>query len=145
MHASTLSRASMPYVSGLSAASFLKLMPVLTTQFATISEPLGDQTNNFAEYTGLLRGLQAALACGVRHIRIKGDSKLVVMQVNSSIICSCLSTCSPTQTGVSSRGLSRVGQYLLAGEWSVAGAQCWPEAPLRTGHGFAEAIPELHH
>ena len=50
-------------------------------QLATISEHLGHQTNNYAEYTGLLRGLQAALACGVRRIAIRGDSKLVVMQV----------------------------------------------------------------
>lgn len=50
-------------------------------QLATISEHLGSQTNNFAEYTGLIQGLQAALTCGVKHIRVKGDSKLVVMQV----------------------------------------------------------------
>lgn len=54
-------------------------------QLAIVSEHLGRQTNNYAEYTGLIRGLQAALTCGVRHIRIKGDSKLVVMQVTSSI------------------------------------------------------------
>ena len=50
-------------------------------QLAVVSERLGIQTNNNAEYTGLIRGLQAALACGVKHISIKGDSKLVVMQV----------------------------------------------------------------
>ena len=51
-------------------------------QLAVISEYLGNQTNNYAEYTGLVRGLQAALACGVRRVTIKGDSKLVVMQVH---------------------------------------------------------------
>ena len=50
-------------------------------QLATISQHLGSQTNNFAEYTGLIQGLQAALTCGVKRIHIKGDSKLVVMQV----------------------------------------------------------------
>ena len=57
------------------------LMAHPDVQLATISEHLGSQTNNFAEYTGLIQGLQAALACGVKHIQVKGDSKLVVMQV----------------------------------------------------------------
>ena len=51
-------------------------------QFLSISEHLGSQTNNYAEYTALIRGLQAALICGVKHVRVKGDSKLVVMQVS---------------------------------------------------------------
>ncbi|CAL5221077.1 g3203 [Coccomyxa viridis] len=53
-------------------------------ELAVISEYLGNQTNNYAEYTGLVRGLQAALACGVRRVTIKGDSKLVVMQMNGA-------------------------------------------------------------
>lgn len=41
----------------------------------------GDATNNVAEYTALLRGLQAALAQGVRFIQVCLDSELVVRQV----------------------------------------------------------------
>ena len=45
-------------------------------------EVLGDAiTNNVAEYTALLRGLEAALAHGVRRIRARLDSELVVRQV----------------------------------------------------------------
>ena len=57
------------------------LMAYSVVQLASISQHLGSQTNNFAEYTGLIQGLQAALTCSVRHIQVKGDSKLVVMQV----------------------------------------------------------------
>lgn len=39
-------------------------------------------TNNQAEYSGLISGLHEALKAGVRHIEIRGDSKLVVEQVN---------------------------------------------------------------
>ena len=56
-------------------------MAQIHVQLATVSEHLGSHTNNFAEYLGLIQGLQAALTCGVKHIRVKGDSKLVVMQV----------------------------------------------------------------
>jgi len=41
----------------------------------------GDTTNNVAEYTALLRGLQAAVAHGVRALRVCLDSELVVRQV----------------------------------------------------------------
>lgn len=38
-------------------------------------------TNNEAEYTGLILGLQAALQLGIQNIEIEGDSALVVNQV----------------------------------------------------------------
>jgi len=44
-------------------------------------EALGKQTNNVAEYTALLHGLQAALDLGVRNIRVRMDSALVVRQL----------------------------------------------------------------
>ncbi|BDA47713.1 probable ribonuclease HI [Coccomyxa sp. Obi] len=43
---------------------------------------LGRTTNNVAEYSALLRGLEAAQALGVKRIKCLGDSKLVVEQVN---------------------------------------------------------------
>ena len=50
-------------------------------QVGRVCEWLGRATNNVAEYTGLLRGLEAALACGAKRIKCLGDSKLVVEQV----------------------------------------------------------------
>jgi len=45
-------------------------------------EVLGEGiTNNVAEYTALLRGLEAAAARGVRRLRARLDSELVVRQV----------------------------------------------------------------
>ena len=35
-------------------------------------------SNNIAEYEGLLTGLRAAIALGVKHLLIKGDSQLLV-------------------------------------------------------------------
>lgn len=43
---------------------------------------LGDRiTNNVAEYTALVRGLDLALRSGVRRLRVRMDSELVVRQV----------------------------------------------------------------
>jgi ribonuclease HI len=48
---------------------------------ARVGQVLGSTTNNVAEYTGLLRGLEHALELGVREIEIRGDSELIVKQV----------------------------------------------------------------
>jgi ribonuclease HI len=47
---------------------------------AEVSEPLGIQTNNFAEYQGLIKGLEAALACCARSVEVRMDSELLVNQ-----------------------------------------------------------------
>lgn len=39
-------------------------------------------TNNIGEYTGLLRGIEYSIELGIRCLSVKGDSKLVVCQVN---------------------------------------------------------------
>jgi ribonuclease HI len=39
------------------------------------------ETNNVAEYTGLVIGLEYAIHIGIRQISIKGDSDLVVKQI----------------------------------------------------------------
>lgn len=44
-------------------------------------EFIGQGTNNIAEYTGLLIGVQAAADFGVKNILIQGDSALVIQQV----------------------------------------------------------------
>lgn len=47
---------------------------------AEVSEPLGIRTNNYAEYLGLIKGLEAALACGARSVEVRMDSELLVKQ-----------------------------------------------------------------
>lgn len=39
------------------------------------------ETNNVAEYTGLIMGLEQANKLGIHHITIKGDSQLVIRQM----------------------------------------------------------------
>ncbi len=48
---------------------------------ARLSEFLGRQTNNYAEYKGLLAVLEWALAHGVRRLRVVSDSELMVRQM----------------------------------------------------------------
>lgn len=49
---------------------------------ATISEYLGVQTNNVAEYTAVLRALAMAEELGAREIEMLLDSKLIVEQLH---------------------------------------------------------------
>ena len=50
-----------------------------------LAEYLGDdKTNNEAEYLALLRGLSKAADLGICHLDVKGDSSLVVNQVNGA-------------------------------------------------------------
>lgn len=48
---------------------------------AKLSEYLGRQTNNYAEYKGLLAVLEWALANGARRLRVVSDSELMVRQM----------------------------------------------------------------
>ncbi len=48
---------------------------------ASISEFLGVQTNNVAEYSGTLRALELALELGAREVHLLLDSKLIVEQL----------------------------------------------------------------
>jgi probable phosphoglycerate mutase len=48
---------------------------------AELSEFLGIQTNNFAEYSGLLASLDFALRHGHRRLRVISDSELMVKQI----------------------------------------------------------------
>jgi hypothetical protein len=45
-----------------------------------ISQGLGITTNNIAEYTGLIAGLEAALALGARRVEVRMDSELIMRQ-----------------------------------------------------------------
>jgi ribonuclease HI len=48
---------------------------------AALSEYLGHQTNNFAEYQGLIAALEYALGHGPRALKITSDSELLVRQI----------------------------------------------------------------
>ena len=48
---------------------------------AELSEFLGIQTNNFAEYSGLLASLDYVLQNGHRRLRVVSDSELMVKQI----------------------------------------------------------------
>jgi len=48
----------------------------------TISEQRGFGTNNVAEYTALIEVLNLAIELGVTDLQLKGDSQLVINQVN---------------------------------------------------------------
>lgn len=47
----------------------------------TLHASVGIQTNNFAEYSGLLAGLRYALERGAERVRVYADSQLLVRQM----------------------------------------------------------------
>ena len=51
------------------------------TVLEEISERIGDQTNNVAEYRAVLRALQRAAELGERELELVGDSELVAKQL----------------------------------------------------------------
>lgn len=57
-------------------------LPLDKEQIFTISEYIGTATNNIAEYSALIRGLEKARTISVENIKIFLDSELVVRQVN---------------------------------------------------------------
>ena len=48
---------------------------------ATVSQVIGETTNNVAEYRALIAGVEAAARLGARRVRVHGDSMLVVQQL----------------------------------------------------------------
>ncbi len=51
------------------------------TTVAELSEYLGKQTNNYAEYSGLLAALTYALQHGYKALKVFSDSELMVKQI----------------------------------------------------------------
>jgi ribonuclease HI len=51
---------------------------------ATVSEYIGTETNNVAEYRALIAGLEAALPFAARRLCVRADSKLVVEQMRGA-------------------------------------------------------------
>jgi ribonuclease HI len=52
--------------------------PVVLT---TVSECIGEATNNVAEYKALIGGLEAAAAFGASSVRVRADSELLIRQL----------------------------------------------------------------
>lgn len=50
-------------------------------EIATISEAIGDQTNNFAEYFAVIEGLKKAIKNKVTQIHLKSDSEFLIKQL----------------------------------------------------------------
>ena len=49
--------------------------------------PREEATNNTAEYEGLLAGLRITVELGIKRLIIRGDSQLVVRQINKDYQC----------------------------------------------------------
>ena len=52
------------------------------TTVAEIAEPLGRATNNVAEWTAVLLGLEEARRLGATHVDVRMDSQLVARQIS---------------------------------------------------------------
>ena len=48
------------------------------------------ETNNRAEYAGLILGLQEAVNRGIKHLLVQGDSQLVINQMTGAYQCNSL-------------------------------------------------------
>ncbi len=53
-------------------------------KITTLSEYLGHQTNNFAEYQGLMAALEYAMAQGHKALKVISDSELLVRQIRGT-------------------------------------------------------------
>src|SRR6267142_7272662 len=51
------------------------------TKIAELSQYLGHQTNNFAEYQGLIAALEYAIKHGYKALKVVSDSELLVRQI----------------------------------------------------------------
>lgn len=56
-------------------------------ELATFAAFIGKETNNVAEYMGLLLGLQKAQQCGITNLIVRMDSQLIVRQMQGKWKC----------------------------------------------------------
>lgn len=95
------------------------------TQVWSAGRFLGQVTNNVAEYDGLILGLEGAAKLGIRRLKIKGDSKLVVNQVQGQWKCNF-----PHLEVLLNDAKQRVAAF----------EQCEVEHVLRAGNSVADAM-----
>ena len=79
---------------------------------ASLSEYLGHQTNNFAEYQGLIAALEYAIAHGPKALKVISDSELLVKQIKG-----LYKVKNPTLQDLHARAKELVGQL----EWFSIG------------------------
>jgi ribonuclease HI len=72
---------------------------------ANLSEYLGRQTNNYAEYSGLLAALNYTLRHGFKALKVVSDSELMVKQINGEYKVS-----SPTLKELNQRAMKLIEQ-----------------------------------
>jgi len=72
---------------------------------AELSEYLGKQTNNFAEYSGLLAALHYTLRHGFKALKVVSDSELMVKQINGQYKVS-----SPTLKDLYDQAMNQIDQ-----------------------------------
>ena len=73
---------------------------------AELSEFLGRQTNNYAEYAGLLAALNYAFRHGFKALKVFSDSELMVKQINGEYKVS-----SPALKELHSRAIKMIDQF----------------------------------
>ncbi len=73
---------------------------------AELSEYLGRQTNNYAEYSGLLASLSYALRHGFKALKVVSDSELMVKQINGQYKVS-----SPTLKELHGQAMKLIDQF----------------------------------
>ena len=72
---------------------------------AELSEYLGRQTNNYAEYSGLLAALSYAIRHGFKALKVVSDSELMVKQINGDYKVS-----SPTLRELYEQAMKKIDQ-----------------------------------
>jgi ribonuclease HI len=73
---------------------------------AELSEFLGRQTNNYAEYSGLLAALNYSMQHGFKAMKVVSDSELMVKQINGQYKVS-----SPTLKELHGRAMKLIDQF----------------------------------
>lgn len=63
------------------AGAGAQLVDANGTVLSEVAEGLGETTNNIAEYTAVIRGLERALELGVRTVLLRSDSLLLINQL----------------------------------------------------------------
>ena len=63
------------------AAIGASICDVEGNELSTVSEAIGSTTNNVAEYTAVVRGLEDALDIGATRVRLRSDSELLIRQI----------------------------------------------------------------
>lgn len=64
------------------AASAAVLLSATSKEICGVSKFLGEATNNVAEYTAIIIGLERAHREGITHLDVRMDSELAVRQLN---------------------------------------------------------------